>query len=506
MAKSEKGRADAEPAVLVGGGQCLQRDAEPDRALGPIEMMAIAAREAAQEARVGARVFDLLDTVAVVDVTAWRPHNAARLLADAVGARPRTEIVTALGGESPLLLVNHLAREIGAGRIRAALVAGSNNIRTLQRARKAGLRLAWPTGGDGDPTRIGVDKPGTSPEEQRYGVTMPVVVYPLFENALRAKRGLDLATHRACMGALMSRFTRVAAANPHAWFQTARTPEELTTPGTGNRMVAFPYPKRLNAVIDTDQAAATLLLSAEAARDLGIAPARWVHVWGGGSAVEEAWFPCERPSFAACDGLRRAATAALADAGSELDEMAALDLYSCFPVAVEMACEMLGLAEDDARGLTVTGGLPYFGGPGNNYSLHALVTMAERLRAQPGARGLVTGNGWYFTKHSATVLAAAPRAEGDASTPPPELPSAGPPVALSEVADGDATVETYTVLFERDGAPSRGILVGRLAGGERFLANTPADRALLEDLCAREGVGRTGRVSHEDGRNLFRPS
>lgn len=495
----------SEESVLVGGGQCLQRDVPQGEALGPIEMMAVAAREAAEDANVGARLFARIDAVGIVDVPGWRPRNAPRLLAEAVGAKPSLELATSLGGESPLLLLNHLAAEIRAGRVRAALVAGSNNVRTLRRARQAGQRVSWPMGGDGEPTRLGVDKMGSSEVEQRYGLSTPPVVYPLFENALRAHRGLDLETHRACMGTLMSRMSRVAASNPHAWFPVARTAEELTTPGPQNRMIAFPYPKYLNAVLETDQAAAVLLLAESEARALGVASARHVHLWGGGAAVETAWFPTERPSFAACDGMRIAAGGALAEAGLSLGELAAFDLYSCFPVAVEMACEMLGLAEDDPRGLTVAGGLPYFGGPGNDYALHAVVAMADRLRTTPGARGLVTGNGWYLTKHSATVLGSAPRASGGAPGEPPAPPSAGAPVALVVAASGAARIETYTVTFGRDGAPERGIVVGRLEDGGRFLANTPSERALLEDLCAREGVGRRGRVSVEEGRNVFRP-
>lgn len=497
--------ADETTPVLAGGGQAVQRDATPDAALGPVELMAAAARAAAEQAGVGARIFGSLDAVAVVDVAGWRPRNAPRLLADALCAKPSTELTTALGGESALLAVNHVAEQIRAGRIRAALVAGTNNLRSFQRLHRAGRPIGWPAGGAGEPVRLGVDRAGSSPEEQRYGLTAPVTIYPLFENALRAKRGLDLETHRSRMGALMHRMTKVAAANPYAWFPVERSAAQLMTPGPGNRMVAFPYPKFVNAVIETDQAAAVLLVSASTANALGIAAPRRVHWWGGGEAIEEAWLPSERPSFAACDALRDATLRALAQAGTALDEIAAFDFYSCFPVAVEMACEVLGLDETDPRGFTVTGGLPYFGGPGSNYSLHAVVSMADRLREAPGARGLVTGNGWYLTKHSATVLASAPRVSGAPSAPAPQRERTGPPVRLLAQAEGSARIETYTVVFSRDGAPERGVVVGRLDGGERFLANTPGDLATLEDLLSREGVGRSGRVVFESPMNVFRP-
>jgi acetyl-CoA C-acetyltransferase len=304
------------------------------------------------------------------------------------------------------------------------------------------------------------------------------------------------------MGALMEPLTRAAAANPHAWFPVARSAEELTKPSAENRMIAFPYPKYLNAVIETDQAAALLLCSEDAARRLGAAQGRLVYWWGGGHAVEDPWFATERPDFAACPALGRAAHGALAEAGVALDDVALFDLYSCFPVALEMACEALGIAEDDPRGLSVTGGLPYAGGPGNNYCLHALASLVPKLRERGGI-ALATGNGWYLTKHSACVVAARPREAAPLAAP--EAAPAPPPVAFAEEAAGGGTLETYTVLYDRGGAPERGIAVGRLGDGRRFLAHVPEDRAALETFVAQEEVGRAGRVVHRDGRNLFEP-
>jgi acetyl-CoA C-acetyltransferase len=332
-------------------------------------------------------------------------------------------------------------------------------------------------------------------------------MYPLFENALRARRGESLEEHRVRLGELMAPFTRVAAANPHAWFPVARSAEELVRVGPENRLVAFPYPKYLNAVIETDQAAAVLVASAGAARRLGLPAARDVGWWGGGGAVEIPWFATERPDFSACPALGSAARAALAEARVEVDALAHLDLYSCFPVAVELACEALGLAEDDPRGLTLTGGLPYAGGPGNDYCLHAVAAAVECVRERGGS-ALVTGNGWYLTKHSASVLGpgarpvAAARAEAPAPAAAPGSTGAPP---FAEEAAGAARVETYTVEYDRAGAPARGIVVGRQDDGRRFLAELPPDPLLLEAFAAVEGVGREGRVAVHDGRNRFEP-
>jgi len=222
--------------------------------------------------------------------------------------------------------------------------------------------------------------------------------------------------------------------------------------------------------------------------------------------VERAWYASERPDFAACPALRAAADGALARAGLGSDDIDLFDFYSCFPVAVEMACEMLGLDEADPRGLTLTGGLPYAGGPGNNYTLHSLAAAVARLRAGAGGKALVTGNGWYLTKHSATVLATEPRAGSLEPDGPADVSDAPDPVAITGHASGAAIAETYTVIYGRDGAPERGIVIGRLDDGARFIANTPADRDALEAFAAVENVGRRGRVSVRDGRGCFEPA
>jgi acetyl-CoA C-acetyltransferase len=176
-----------------------------------------------------------------------------------------------------------------------------------------------------------------------------------------------------------------------------------------------------------------------------------------------------------------------------------------------MACEMLGLAQDDPRGLTVTGGLPYAGGPGNSYSLHAIASAVDALREDRGRHAFLTGNGWYLTKHSAMVLSrepgpADPLASQAVAAKSPGIPWKASPVDLCSEARGAASVETYTVMHGRDGRPETGIIVGRLVEtGERFLANTPDDPDLLEGLEAIEVIGTNGRVENIDGKNEFRP-
>ena len=286
----------------------------------------------------------------------------------------------------------------------------------------------------------------------------------------------------------------------------ARTAEEVCTPSPDNRMVAFPYTKYMNAVINVDQAAAILMTSVATARRLEIPQDRWIYSWGNGRAYEDPWWLSERPSLGSSTALGEAGEQALNRAGVEIGEIDLVDLYSCFPSAVQIACETLNLPADGSRPLTVTGGLPFFGGPGNNYSTHAIASMMELLRERPDAKGLVFSTGWYLSKHAVGVYAAQPPDPRRGREPAARRRDPRPSVELVLEAEGPARIETYTVVFERDGSPSRGIVVGRLADGSRFLANTPEDRTLAEALVTAEAIGHGGVVSCSGGVNLFDPA
>ena len=498
--------------VLVGASQLLDRDSEAALASTPLQMLSEVTRAAARDAGPNDAILCAIDAIALVEVLAWHPGNGPRLLAESVGCENvSAEYECLTGGETPVALINMLAERIYRGESEVALVAGSNNIRTIRNKRKAGMKIGWETGGAGKAIQIGETTPGSSDEEIRYGLDLPPSIYPIFENALRAARGLDLDQHRTAMGNLMSPFTRVAAANPDAWFPTYRSPEELTTATSQNRMVGFPYTKYLNAFLDTDQASAVLLMSQDKARALGVPESKWVYWRGGAKQNEAQWFASSRSDFARCPAIAACHNAALDRAGLSLAQIDAFDLYSCFPVAVSMACEMFGVAEDDPRGHTVTGGLPYAGGPASAYSLHAVAAMMDRIRNGSAGAGMVTGNGWYLTKHSALILANRP---GEQTTEPvfgtvwngDEAEAKVPAVEIQPEANGEARVETYTMIFDREGRPARGIVIGRLNDGQRFLANTPDDFALNQQIVEKEFIGQPGRVVHKDGMNRFEPT
>jgi acetyl-CoA C-acetyltransferase len=498
---------DDRSPVLVGAAQFVQRDVAPLDALDPVAMLELVTIGAADDSGAGAKALHSIDTLLLLPVARWSPTNPLDLLCRRLDIAPPTQYVVGAGGESGVANANRAAQWIMRGEARVALIAGCNAWQTLDRAEAAGVELDWDLGGHGQPAHLGTTKPGWSDLEIRHGLNLPIVGYPLFENARRAANGRSIDDQQRRIGALMAPFTTVAAANPYAWFPTERSADELVTVTPTNRMVGFPYTKYLNAIIATDQAAAVLMMSAGAARELGITPDRWVHWWGGHHADETAWFVSERPTFSECPAMQESHTTALAQAGVGIDDVARFDFYSCFPIAVEMAIDMLGLDEHDARGFTLTGGLPYAGGPASAYTLHSLAAMSACMRESPDDIALITGNGFYLTKHAASVWSGRPQPAEPSGTPPvagTRLERA--PVAIDDEPSGTGTVEAYTVLHDSSSRPVLGIVIGRTERGRRFVANLPEDTNVLASFTRAEGVGRTGHLHRDDGRNRFDPT
>lgn len=513
---------DPKTPILVGGAQFTQRTAREGRfaeSLDPIGMLAKAAREAIADTG-ASRLAAAIDTVAVVRFTADTPGDQGRLvkrmfrnppasLAKHIEAKPRRMLYTATGGNAPQWLVNRTAEEIANGECEVALLAGAEYLATFLGAMQEGTDLGWTNSTDADPgsdpQEIGDMRAGANDYERAYGLHFPVNTYPLFENAIRGEKGRSAAEHLKWLGGFFSPFSKVAAENSYAWFPTYRSPEEISTPSAKNRFVGFPYTKYLTAVIEVDMSAAVVMTSVAKARELGIPEAKWVFLHGCGDA-NDIWHVSERVNYHSSPAIRAIGEKAFAMAGKTAADLSFVDLYSCFPSAVEIACKELGIAEGDPRGLTVTGGLPYFGGAGSNYTMHSIVTMMEKLRTRPGTFGLCTGNGWYLTKHSAGIYSTAPVAGAwkreNPKTCQKEIDATAHP-EVEDAPEGEAKVETYTVVTDRKGRRF-GLVVGRLENGNRFLAHTPDDEAILDWMMREEMLGRAGDVAPTTTTNLFR--
>jgi acetyl-CoA C-acetyltransferase len=487
--------------VVVGVGQAQQRPADPTEALEPADLLAAAARAAAADSGAGDRLLPLVDTAAVVQLVSWRYPDPAASLARRLGIAPRSTVTTTVGGNSPQMALNRLAPAIERGEHDVVLLGGVECVYTRWRARRAERRTHLDWSDDDDPPCPivwGDDRPGSSQYEMAHLAVAPTQVYPLFETALRAAAGHGIEEHQRSVSELWARFAAVAAENPHAWSRVAYSPEEIRTVTPENRMIAFPYAKRMCANIDVDQAAAVLLCSYERAQAAGVPDDQLVFPLAGADAADHYHFT-ERHSLADSPAIRAVGRATLAAAAVDLDDVARFDLYSCFPSAVQLAMGALGLggqAAGDERPLTVTGGLGFAGGPGNNYVTHSIAEMVQACRRDPGSIGMVTALGWYATKHSAGLYSSRPPARGFARVDPAATQAEVDALPAREAAGpyaGKVEVEATSVAFERDGTPGHAIVAGLTPDGRRALA-VSRDPDLLAAMVEDPWEGRSVRL------------
>ena len=485
---------DPRTPVIVGAGQFLHRADGVDDALEPTALMEHAVLAAATDAGLAAP--PAADSIRVVSLFSWRYGNPAWVLADQLGLAPAELAYTSAGGNTPQSLVNQTALDLAAGRLDAAILVGGEAWRTRTRARRDGIALEWSTAPDDEaPVMIGGDLDMTHPAEAERGVYLPVQIYPMFETAIRAAAGRAPDEHLLAISELWAGFSEVAAKNPYAWLRDVKSAEEIRTISPANRLVGLPYRKYMNSNNDVDMAAALIMCTADAARRLGVAEDRWIFPHAGTDCHEHPYVS-NRDTFARTPAVEIGGRRVLELAGLGLDDIALVDLYSCFPSAVQLGALSLGLPlAEAARPLTRTGGLCFAGGPWNNYVMHAIATVVSELREQRDASALIWANGGYATKHAFGVYATTPPAGGFRHDEPQAEIDALPSRPLAEPGDaaGPVTIEAYTVTHARDGTPEQAIATGMLADGRRAWGLS-ADPAVMGALSDGEWVGRPARL------------
>lgn len=481
---------DPNTPVIVGVAQLLQHEDDPSRALEPLTLM----RQAIESAALDAGALELCRRIESLRVVrgVWPYGDPGRVLASELGV-PGAEICsTPYGGNMVQSLLSQSALEILRGERRIIALVGAETGRTQSRARRAEVQLSYREA-PGKPDRIiGEDHPMISPSELARKIRMPIQIYPMFENALRHTRGDSLEQQRSRIGELWSRFNAVAVDNPHAWIRERHSASEIATPSAQNRMIGFPYTLMLNSNSRVDMAASILLCSLEVAHGLQIPEEKIVYPHAGTDA-HDTDFVSNRADLHSSPAMRLAGRRVLELATLGVDDLAYIDVYSCFPSAVQVAAQELGLSLE--RPLTVTGGLTFGGGPLNNYVMHSIARMVELLRAEPGARGLITANGGFLTKHAFGVYSSEPPAEPfcheDLQAQVDALPGRESLVDF----EGPVEIESYTVMHGREG-PERAHAACLVADGHRTWASS-GDPDLLMAMTREEFCGRSARV---DGR------
>ena len=480
--------------VIVGVGQLLNRIESLEDAIEPLEMMMRAVRRAEGDTGTGG-FLDQAQSVRVVRGM-WGYENPAKVLAERLGAVAAQTVGTLVGGNQNQALMNQTAAEILAGKFDLVLITGAENGNSTGKARRAGVALAE-TNAPGKPdTVFGADQ---RPEHHDYevakGIRRATQVYPMYDNAIRYQRGETLTEHIERVSALWSRFNDVAQDNPNAWVRDNMTAHDIRTPSAQNRQISFPYTKFMNANMSVDMAAALILCSYEKAKQLGIAEEKLVFPHSGVEGYDH-FSASVRDNFHTSPGIRITGARAMDLAGIGAGDLDYVDLYSCFPSAVQVAAAELGL--DEARPLTVTGGLTFGGGPLNNYVMHSIARTVELLREKPDGYALVTANGGNLYKHAHGVYSGMPpQRDFQRDDVKAEIAALPARRCLPEY-DGEATIESYTVMYEND-EPRIGHVSCLTPRGERTWVNSEdADlvRAMVsEEFCGRGARLRSGELS-----------
>lgn len=476
---------DPRAPVIIGAGQVNGREHGSE----PIDLMVRSVEAALADTGRPDAVRSRVDAVRVV-WGIWPYRDPGRLVAARIGAPDVRTALTTDGGNQVYDLVIDTAARIRSGDVDVAVVCAAETLRTRRADRARGERSTYLAERDGaEPDEVlGLRRPMTADRERDAGLDIVSRFYAMAETALRHRLGEDVDAHRRRVARLWARASEVAADNPDAWTRQPVDAETIATPTPSNRPVASPYTKLMTSNLNVDQGGAVVMCSAEAAEAAGVSRDRWIFPWAGASAFDH-WSPTNRWALDESPAMRLVGRDALVNAGlGSADDCGLLDLYSCFPVAVQVAQRELAISPD--RDFTITGGLTFAAGPLNCYCILPLTRAVPLLRDAPGERALLTGNGGTFTKHSAIVLSGSPRADdGFRSSSPQGEVDALPERPTPDAAVDRATLESYTVVFDREMRPERAILACLDQHGRRHWAGSTDPDAIADmlavDCCER---------------------
>jgi acetyl-CoA C-acetyltransferase len=492
---------DPRTPVIAGVGQVTNRadPVDPSTWVEPLTLMVDAIERAGCGATgqpgVRSSLLDRVDEMFAVPSFVWQPGDPARAVADALGISVGVTRIGFAGGTIPQTALFDAATRIAAGRLDVAVIVGAEAIKTRDIARKRGERVAWtePAGYADAPQADYAVPDALTDHERAVGLIVPAHAYALFEHARRRIRGLTRSEHLEELGALAALMSRVASANDGAWLREPVDAKTVTTPAPDNRMISAPYTKLLTSNVVVDMGAALIVTSLEAARVAGVPDDDLVFPLAGAAAREQ-WLISRRLELSVSLAMRECVRRLFDGRSSSVDQVSFLDLYSCFPIAVELASDALGIDPlTDERAPSVTGGMTFFGGPGNNYVTHSIATMAETLRRAPGEVGLVTGLGWYASTHSWGTYSTTPPRDGFRYDSVQADVDAAPLRDADDDYSGPAIVESYTVVHDREGRPSRAITSLRTPADARRLVAVEEPEAAAQVLDA-DPLGATVHV------------
>ncbi len=435
---------DPNTPVLVGVGIIDQRTDKPSEVKEAWQLMADAVSASAIDAGATESLLSDIDLISVPQGM-WQYTDPARLVADSVGAAKATTVFAEIGILQQTLIGDACER-ISNGEINVAVVTGGEAKYRELMAKITQTEISDTHQQAAPDITLKPDAELWLKEESDAGLAMPVGFYAIMESAFRHSKGLSIEEHRDSLAKMYSRFSDIAADNPYAWKPMHIDADYIRDASDKNPMLAFPYTKLHNTSWNVDQAGALLFTSVAKAEALGIPKEKWVFPV---ASTESNAMNCvsQRKDLHRLPGARFCGEEALKHAGIKAKDVALLDLYSCFPIAVEAYAAELGV--DLNRDLTITGGMPFAGGPLNNYVIQSTCRMAQLLRNGSDEYGLVSSVSGMMTKQAYGLWASKPSANGFANIDVSvQVKAETTPVELDCSYEGEGIIVGYTVLYK----------------------------------------------------------
>ena len=489
--------------VIVGICQYLQSKGTTNP-LDPLSLIVKTSQGAIADTE-AEEIKDFIDAIYMVNINSWSYNDAPGQLSEIIGVKPKVKVFLPDGGDTPQMLTNRAAKAITSGNLNAVLITGGEAQYSSNKAKKENIKLDWPE--FTEPSYMeGPLWDGINKWENLYGFKIPPYLYALLETSVRASSGRSLEEHRRHMGKLFEHFAEVASKHPNSWSKEPYSAEEITTPSEENRYINHPYTKRMCANMFVDQSASLIITSEAIANKLGIKRDKWVYLMGCADS-KDVHDITRKPRLDNSPAMKAAASRALGQAGLELAEINKFDFYSCFPSIVEIMMKELELDFSDERDLTLTGGLPFFGGPWSNYSMHAIITAIDHIRKDSSLKIMVVANGGYNSKKSVGIYGTSPPSiswdERDDSKLQKKILDNILPEPIKE-AEGIMTIEAYTIPYDRSGKPKYGIVIGQLENGIRTIASLTEEQDILLKFETKELIGKQCEVEFDpnSGRNI----
>ncbi|MHA1985835.1 MAG: hypothetical protein ACW98D_04255 [Promethearchaeota archaeon] len=491
--------------IIIGAAQYTQPKGTKN-ALDPLKLIARVSQLAMEDTKIK-NINELIDSVNVVFFASWSYEDAPGELCEMLNINPLNKTLSLSGGNTSLRILNQAAISLYEGKCKMVLITGGEAWYSSSLARNGKIILNWPKYIKTKYTEAGSMK-SLNEFEQKYSLHIPSISYAIFETALRKASGRNLKEHQLSIGRLFEKFSKVGSNNPFAWLKKSYTAQEIITPSPKNRNVNHPYTKYMCSNPFVDQSGAILLTTQEFAEELNVEPSKWIYLMGGGN-LQNIFNITQRPSLIKSPAVKYGSRLSLAQAGLKKEDIDRFDFYSCFPSMVQIMRNALKLKEDDPRPLTITGGMPFFGGPWNNYSLHPVITAVNQIRENPSLKIMQIANGGWNTKISIAIYGKSPPIKpwstNEFSETQQEILKEKLPNPVEE-ANGILTIEAYTITYKRDGTPDLGIVIGFLDNGSRTLAVLKEDSQILENLSQQELIGKKFAVFHDQkiGLNILK--